>query len=148
MSSTSMKCQTPSSVLVSSMRRHVLTLHRFPSAANVTVRITDNNGTDWSLPTVMYRFTPSATPAVIGSPSSLSMSPVAVLGATPSLGSVSGGTRVHLFGTGFENSAMLTCFFGTLLSSPATFISSTSADCLTPAAGSPGTVKLMISNNG
>jgi hypothetical protein len=71
----------------------------------------------------------------------------AVTSTRPSRGSLSGGTQVAVFGSGFVNSTLARCRFGQSVI-PARFLSESQLVCDSPARPATGTVNVAVSNNG
>ncbi|GMH66707.1 hypothetical protein TL16_g04487 [Triparma laevis f. inornata] len=101
-------------------------------ATTVPVMVSINGGADYSAPGGMFQFR-----------SALHITSVLPNGALTDSSSM-----VTVFGSNFENSKMLSCKFGSVISSNVVFISSTHISCETPTVLKPVEVAVEISNNG
>ncbi|CAM9134190.1 unnamed protein product, partial [Discosporangium mesarthrocarpum] len=72
---------------------------------------------------------------------------IQVLGLSPSIGSLEGGTTVSIFGSGFIFSAEMALQFGRV-QTPVTFVSSSELRCISPPSSSAGSTTVLVSNNG
>ena len=69
----------------------------------------------------------------------------------PQKGYYFGGTKIHVAGTSFEDVDELVCVFQSIdgkMTTPASFISSTEVECLTPALSEPGILSVKVSLDG
>lgn len=103
--------------------------------SQVAVEVTSNS-LDWTSSGVLFTYLP----------------PVEVLAVSPKTGPLSGGTAVHVSGSGLEDAAaaggMLSCRFGRSVVSAAVTGGGGVALCVSPASQSLGAVSLEISSNG
>jgi hypothetical protein len=74
------------------------------------------------------------------------LAPTAVSAIWPTTGPIRGGSLVTVTGSGFINTPLLVCRFGTVVIA-ATWIGATSIECTSPAVASAATVALEMSNN-
>jgi len=76
------------------------------------------------------------------------ISSVNIMELSPPQGSVEGGTKVVIKGTGFVNSGDLSCRFGTVFGTQATFISAEAMSCISPPSPVAGASRVSVSNDG